>query len=511
MDFESDVEEYGQMEDHISPPGSLGSRITVQSSRYSGIARDSSPTLSQHLQQPSVHSVPPARNNVKLRSELRAERDSPNAQLIKLVTLICIFFVDSYNISLIGYIGVLAYDPLDPLAKGAHFVAIGTVLGLIVGCVLFAFLAEHYGRVSMFRSTLIITALFSAACALAYPIDGSVYYLLVPFRLLLGLGIGGDYPLVACIAKESEWPSGAGRRLGLVYLGQGFGPIVCGGIILLLLAFHTSEIHAGRAAMLFPLIPLFASAIPRLHMKEGREYFRDQADERLSSRLNSLLHEQWKQLLGTSLSWFFLDLYYYGISLYTPTVISSLGCGVDHEDACSVRDIIEFQVIISALSFPGYIFSAVFSTRISQYYIQAAGFCMCGLVFGVLAIFYGRLSSHRGLFMGLFVIIHFFSNFGPNFTTFSIPASTFSIQHRSLAVGLSAGVGHVGALIALFVFEPLLQWSIRAAMLGSSVAAILGLLSTLLFISRSEHGHMLEEKLERQSLTSQTNLIQYST
>lgn len=62
----------------------------------------------------------------------------------------------------------------------------------------------------------------------------------------------------------------------------------------------------------------------------------------------------------------------------------------------------------------------------------------------------------QNAFVFLYCLTNFFLNFGPNTTTFIVPAEAFPTRYRSTAHGLSAACGKSGAIIAQLVFGPLL-------------------------------------------------------
>ena len=55
-------------------------------------------------------------------------------------------------------------------------------------------------------------------------------------------------------------------------------------------------------------------------------------------------------------------------------------------------------------------------------------------------------------FVFLFCLANFFSNFGPNTTTFIIPGEAFPTRYRSTAHGISAVSGKLGAIVAQVSF-----------------------------------------------------------
>ena len=58
-------------------------------------------------------------------------------------------------------------------------------------------------------------------------------------------------------------------------------------------------------------------------------------------------------------------------------------------------------------------------------------------------------------FVFLYCLVNFFLNFGPNTTTFIIPAEAFPTRYRSTAHGIAAASGKLGAILAQVGFAKL--------------------------------------------------------
>ena len=65
---------------------------------------------------------------------------------------------------------------------------------------------------------------------------------------------------------------------------------------------------------------------------------------------------------------------------------------------------------------------------------------------------YWRTEEHQIGFLILYGLTFFFANFGPNATTFVIPAEIFPARLRSTCHGISAASGKAGAIIGAFGF-----------------------------------------------------------
>jgi PHS family inorganic phosphate transporter-like MFS transporter len=52
----------------------------------------------------------------------------------------------------------------------------------------------------------------------------------------------------------------------------------------------------------------------------------------------------------------------------------------------------------------------------------------------------------------VYCLANFFTNFGPNVTTFIIPGEIFPTRYRSTAHGIAAACGKLGAIVSQIIF-----------------------------------------------------------
>jgi hypothetical protein len=62
-------------------------------------------------------------------------------------------------------------------------------------------------------------------------------------------------------------------------------------------------------------------------------------------------------------------------------------------------------------------------------------------------------------FLLVYGVSYFFTEFGPNMTTFVIPSEVYPVTMRATGHGISAGIGKFGAFIGVFLF-PVLETSL---------------------------------------------------
>ncbi|XP_007011387.2 PREDICTED: probable inorganic phosphate transporter 1-2 [Theobroma cacao] len=216
-------------------------------------------------------------------------------------------------------------------------------------------------------------------------------------------------------------------------------------------------------------------------------------------------------LLGTCTTWFLLDIAFYSLQLTQNDVYPASGL---LDKASSMNAIEEtFQLskamflIALAATVPGYWFTVFLIDKIGRFIIQLGGFLMMSVCMAILGFRYHDLRGekctgsatkdfchgHTTLFTILYGLTFFFANFGPNSTTFIVPAEIFPARLRSTCHGISAAAGKAGAIIAAFVFQKYTQEDkkIKDVIIALSVVNMVGFLFT--FLVPETKGRSLEE------------------
>lgn len=103
---------------------------------------------------------------------------------------------------------------------------------------------------------------------------------------------------------------------------------------------------------------------------------------------------------------------------------------------------------------PGYWFTVAFIDIIGRFAIQLMGFFFMTVFMFAIAIPYHHwtLEENRIGFVVMYSLTFFFANFGPNATTFVVPAEIFPPRLRSTCHGISAAAGKAGAIVGAYGF-----------------------------------------------------------
>ena len=97
------------------------------------------------------------------------------------------------------------------------------------------------------------------------------------------------------------------------------------------------------------------------------------------------------------------------------------------------------------------------------------------------------------LFLIVYGVSYFFTEFGPNSTTFVYPAELFPVETRTTGNGIAAAAGKVGGFVGVFLFP--IFMSHGGLQLAEGVAALVSLLglAVTIFMLPETKGLSLEE------------------
>ncbi|GMP47021.1 hypothetical protein CsSME_00014962 [Camellia sinensis var. sinensis] len=381
--------------------------------------------------------------------------------------------------------------------------------GTLAGQLFFGWLGDKMGRKRVYGITLLLMVVCSIASGLSFGSSPrTVMATLCFFRFWLGFGIGGDYPLSATIMAEYSNKKTRGAFIAAVFAMQGFG-IISGGVVAMAVsALFRSLYHAPSYAVnpLRSTVPeadyvwriiLMVGALPaaltyyyRMKMPETPRYTAlvaknsQKACEDMSKVLNMEIHlekierqnsrkrssnsfglfskqflrRHGLHLLGTTTTWLLLDIAYYSQNLSQKDIFSSVGWLPPAQTMSALDElytIAKSQFFIALCgTVPGYWFTVALIDHIGRFTIQLLGFFFMTVFMFALAIPYHHwtLKKNNIGFLAMYALTFFFANFGPNSTTFIMPAEIFPARFRSTCHGISAAAGKAGAIVGAFGF-----------------------------------------------------------
>jgi PHS family inorganic phosphate transporter-like MFS transporter len=392
------------------------------------------------------------------------------------------FFTDAYDLFIIGVVLKLLKPEWHLGSFEIAIVGATALVSAAIGSAVFGRIADVVGRKYIYGFEVLVLG----AGAIASAFSPNIWWL-VAFRFVLGLGIGGDYPVSATIASEFAGKKTRGLMISSVFAMQGIGLIVGPLLAIALLAAKMPQDLVWRALLAAGAIPPLAVFWARRHLKETPRFAQlaeghDDAMALEAKRKGFItaLKEAFgndKQLqrwiVGTSLAWFFLDLAYYGNTISNQAFVSAVSV-----HASEIHDLFVSLLVFTFAAFPGYLLSIYGMDKWGRKAIQLLGFGMMAASFIAIALL-GDGKTIIVPFVLLYCLNYFFTEFGPNTTTFVLPAEIFPASVRTTSHGISATVGKLGAAVGTFSF-PLLQakFGLPGPMWIAGASCIVGLAIT---------------------------------
>ncbi|MGH9709986.1 MAG: MFS transporter, partial [Candidatus Acidiferrales bacterium] len=303
------------------------------------------------------------------------------------------------------------------------------------GGVIFGFVADRIGRTRSLSTSILIYSAATAACGFA-----STVAVLAIFRVILGLGMGGEWTAGAALVAET-WPAEhRGKALGLMQSTWAIG-----GMLAALVAWVILPHWGWRGVFFVGVLPGLVAFWIQRRVPEP-EIWRQR--EKVAGRAPSVpLRELWRKdirwngLLATAMNTFSM-LGYWGLFTWIPAYfslpVSQGGRGL------SIAKTYGWLVIIGVGQWLGYVmfgFAADRFGRRKTYF----GYLF---VAAILTPIYGLVQSPMWL-LALGPLVAFFgTGFFSGFS--AITSELFPTEIRATAMGLSYNLGRGISAIAPF-------------------------------------------------------------
>ncbi len=407
------------------------------------------------------------------------------------------FFTDAYDLFIIGAAILLIRGEWQLNSTAVGLLGSTSLIAAFVGAFIFGRLADVLGRKKIYGLEAAIMAIGSIASAFSPTITW-----LIVARFVMGLGIGGDYPVSAVIMSEYANRKDRGKLVGMVFSMQAVGLILGPIVALTLVASGIGHDLAWRLMLGLGALPAMAVIYFRRRMPESPRYVsqvlgreQDAAESLRTYSDGQVIVKETKQvsgkrlsawsfltdakllktLIGTAGTWFVFDYAYYGNSISTPMIMKMIA-----HHAGLVTNLAWSLIVFAVAAVPGYILAFTNIDKIGHRRLQLIGFAIMGLAFLAMGVI-PDITTMVAPFLLIYGLSYFFAEFGPNTTTFILSAELYPVSLRTTGHGLSAGIAKFGAFIGVFVF-PLLtdHFGLNGTLTITFVFAVAGFLLTLL-------------------------------
>ena len=229
------------------------------------------------------------------------------------------YAMDGFDLLILGFMlsAISADLNLTPAQSGS--LVTWTLIGAVVGGILFGALSDRYGRVRVLTWTIVLFAVFTGLCAIAQG-----YWDLLIYRTIAGIGLGGEFGIGMALAIEA-WPAKhRAKAASYVALGWQVGVLAAALLTAVLLP------HIGwRGMFVVGIFPAFVAWYLRVRLHEP-EIFSQKQTELSTQKISKL--ESFKLLvkdkattkvsLGVVVLTSVQNFGYYGIMIWMPNFLS---------------------------------------------------------------------------------------------------------------------------------------------------------------------------------------------
>jgi MFS family permease len=368
-------------------------------------------------------------------------REAPRSAKKALVAASLGWMLDSFDVML--YSLVLASLMLDLNLSKATAGLLGsmTLLAAAAGGLLFGIFADRFGRTRALMASVLIYAIFTAACGLAHN-----FIQLAIFRILLGIGMGGEWASGASLVSET-WPAEhRGKALGLMQSSWAIGYALAA-----LAAAVVMPLGGWRAVFFVGVLPAFFTLWIRRSIEEPEVWTRTR--NKTSSAFKGFAEIFRGKLLPLTVVLTLMNacclFAWWGFNLWVPAYLSLPtsrgGIGLTSSAMSIVVIVMQVGMWIGYVTF-GFVSDAIGRKKTYITYLLAAA---------TLLLIYGTTRSP----LLLLILGPFVAFFGTGYYTgfAAVTAEIYETRLRSTAQGFTYNAGRVASAVAPFTVGTLAQ------------------------------------------------------
>lgn len=405
---------------------------------------------------------------------------------------------------IIPLIQILRHPELTSFQQG--MVGCTSLIGIMVGSLLFGRLSDKYGYLFFFRLCPLLVLFASLFAFFMDDLSGLVIGL-----FLMGLGIGGEYSLDSDYISE-VMP----RHWELFMVGVAKASSSLGNILVALICFfllkNWQDPRLWNGLLLLISILAFVMLLSRLRFAQspgwliahGRPEEAEKAVRYLLGRdvvigeiknrpqkkdlpkvtwVDLFKKENLKRVLFSGIPWACEGVGVYGVGVFMPVLIMALGLESASESAFHrILSSVEITTYINLFILPGFAIGLFLVSRWYHVRTQVWGFVLCSI--GLIIMLAGyKMHWPVAVTIGGFMMFELFLNAGPHLMTFIIPPQIYTVAERGSGSGLAAAFGKLGAVIGVLFMPLLLKWGgaelvlwvvIAVHIIGALVTGIIG-------------------------------------
>lgn len=420
------------------------------------------------------------------------------------------WFFDSMDLGVMTFVLGSIKTEFGLSATQAGLLASSSFLGMFLGAAIAGILADKFGRKPVFQVSMVFWGFGSLMCGLADDVT-----MLMIYRVILGFGMGMEFPIGQSIVSEMVPAKSRGRYVAIL---EGFWPL--GFIAAGILVYFAMPVIGWRGIFIMLAVPSVFVFVIRRYVPESPRWLAEVGRNDEAESIVAVMEQRVRKALGgialppvvesivssiktgrkagfTDLFrdgyarrtimlwtlWFFALLGYYGLTTWLGALLQQAGYEVTKS--------VFYTIMISLAGIPGFIFSA--------WLLEAWGrkpTCILMLVgSAVAAYFYGKAATNLvapGQLIAAGLCMQFFL-FGMWSVLYAYTPELYATRSRATGSGFASSIGRVGSLLGPYIVGVVLPFTGQSGVftLGAASFVIAALAVALLGVETK--GLALEE------------------
>ena len=372
------------------------------------------------------------------------------------------WMLDAFDVMLYGLLLPSIIADLQLTNRTAGAIGSVTLLAAAGGGLVFGVVADRYGRTRALMASVLIYSIFTAACGFAM-----TAMQLAVFRVLLGIGMGGEWASGAALVSES-WPAKhRGKALGLMQSAWAIGYGLAALVTLIVL-----PRWGWRAVFFVGVLPALLTLWVRRNVREPELWVQSRGANRPRGRLADIFGEGRAGVTAAVTLMNACTLFaWWGFNLWLPGFLSmpssSGGIGLSSQQMSWFIIAMQVGMWFGYVTF-GYIGDAIGRKRAYVSYLIAAAV--------LIAVYTSLRTPVLLLLLGPFVAFFatgYFSGFG------AVTAEIYPTDVRATAQGFTYNLGRIASAAAPWTVGALAQT--RGFDVALSTTAIAFVLAAILW------------------------------
>lgn len=413
------------------------------------------------------------------------------------------WFFDSMDLAALTFVLGSIRQTFQLSTAEAGLLSSMSFLGMFLGAASAGVLADRFGRARVFQVSMIFWGLGSLFCGLSTTVT-----MLGASRLLLGFGMGMEFPVAQSMVSEIMPAANRGRYIALL---EGFWPL--GFIVSGLLSYVVLSVADWHWVFILQAIPALFVLVIRRYVPESPRWLAAHGhSERAEATIRAIERKVSERLGGKPLPqpkpqqavassdgggiaslfsgiyarrttmlwslWFFALLGFYGLTTWLGALLQAKGFPVTKS--------VFYTILISLAGIPGFLCSA--------WLVEAwgrKGTLVLNLLAGAASCyFYGSATDQIQLIVAGLCMQFFL--FGMWSALYAYTPELYPTRIRATGTGFASAIGRVGSLIGPYVIGIILPTTGQAGVFALGAGAFILAALAVLILGEETRGRTLE-------------------